>query len=147
MADLQDEGLAEEIKHEVRRYVCLRRINGFFADAFIWLTIAVSFVLTVVTATYPDAEVFGTRIKWIVLLSPLPGIFGLIRTSLGFNHRAAWFSEKATRINTVRRRFAYGSLDRPLAVRDLTAIDVEMEGRWRDFLMRVTQPGEGPEGE
>jgi hypothetical protein len=112
MADLQDQGLAEEIKQDVQKYVCLRRINGFFADASIWLTIVVSFILTVVTATYPDAEVFGTRIKWIVFLSPLPGIFGLIRTSLGFNHRAAWFSEKATRINTVRRRFVYGSSTR-----------------------------------
>jgi hypothetical protein len=129
VTDLQDGGLADEIMQEVRRYVCLRRVNGFFAEAFIWLTIAVSFILAIVTATYPDAGVLETKIKWIVILSPLPGIFGIIRTSVGFHHRAAWFSEKATRINTVRRRFAYGSRDRSDAVRDLTAIDVEMEGR------------------
>jgi hypothetical protein len=135
--DLDKEGLAGELRHDISRYVCLRRINGFFAEAFIWLTIAVSFVLTIVTATCPEAKIY--EIKWIVLLAPLPGIFGLIRTSVGFNHRAAWFSEKAMRFNTVRRRFAYGSLDQAGAVRDLTVIDVDMEGRWRDFLIRDTK--------
>jgi hypothetical protein len=98
-----------------------------------------SFVLTMVTAAYADVEVFGpgSKLKWIVLLAPLPGTFALIRTSLGFNQRAAWFSEKATRLNTVRRRYVHDIINKTQAIYDATTIDMDMEGRWRPLLLRL----------
>jgi len=97
-----------------------------------------------VAATYAGEPIPGTKIQWVVFLAPLPGLFALLRTSIGFNVRTAWFSEKATRLNIIRRRYINEVIDIHQAVSDLTELDGDMEGRWRDLLSREAQAGEVP---
>jgi hypothetical protein len=135
-----------ELQKNIVKYVNLRRLNQTFSDGFIWLTILASFVLTIVTAAFPDYTVLKTNkaFTWTLLLSPLPGIFSLMRTSIGFDRKTAWFSEKATRLETIRRRLASKIIDTKQAVLEINEVDLEMEGQWGHLMRREPKPPSPP---
>jgi hypothetical protein len=142
----EEDPLIRELNKSIAKYVNLRRLNQTFSDGFIWLTILASFVLTIVTAAFRDYTVLETNkaFTWTLILSPLPGVFSLMRTSIGFDRKTAWFSEKATRLDTIRRRLAFKVIDNKQAVLEINEVDLDMEGHWGHLMRREPKPPSCP---
>lgn len=133
-----------ELNSQIRKHVFFRRINAFALEFLIYSTIIASFAATIVAAAYPNLQILGSKITYLMILAPLSGLFTLVRSSMAFDRRAAWFSLKAMRLDTVRRRVEFSGMTEPDAVYDMNVIDVEMEETWQSILMRKIDLGDPP---